>query len=155
MGLVLAGLVYAVAFLTPDLRLVIALLMIAAMLQNSYMGQSYAVVQTVSPPHMRATAAALFVFASSFIGFGLGPPVLGALSDVVARSKLPPGFDATRCHPHVSDAVCAAATATGLRMALLAGALAISWSAVHYWWAGRSFPEDRWLSPADNVHRQV
>jgi predicted MFS family arabinose efflux permease len=147
-GLMLAGLTYGVAFLTPSLRIVIPVLVLAAMLQNSYMGQSYAVAQTVAPPHMRATAAALFVFASSFIGFGLGPPILGGLSDLVARSRLPPGFDAARCHPHVADAVCAAAAAGGLRMALLAGAAAIAWSGVHYWWAARSFPTDRWLQTA-------
>lgn len=45
-------------------------------------GPAWAAIQNVSPPHMRATAAAISLFGASFVGTGLGPLVVGVLSDL-------------------------------------------------------------------------
>jgi len=36
------------------------------------------------PPHMRATASAVFLFVNNLIGIGLGTVALGALSDALS-----------------------------------------------------------------------
>src|SRR3546814_19926606 len=76
----------------------IQFLLLAPAFQNSYMGQSIAMVQSVAPNNMRATAAAMFLFANSLIGFGLGPPLFGLLSDFFAASGMTQaGIDTAVC----------------------------------------------------------
>jgi len=41
-------------------------------------------IQHVVPPHMRATASAIFLFINNLIGIGLGTVALGALSDALS-----------------------------------------------------------------------
>ena len=41
------------------------------------------VVQQVAPPQLRSRLSALFIFSISIIGFGLGPSIVGALSEYV------------------------------------------------------------------------
>ena len=48
-----------------------------------YIGPMFSVIQTVTPPHMRATAAAVLLFIVSMIGSGLGPLSIGLLNDYV------------------------------------------------------------------------
>jgi MFS family permease len=48
-------------------------------------GPVYATAQSIVPPHMRATAAAILLFIINLIGLGLGPIAVGALSDVLAN----------------------------------------------------------------------
>ena len=43
-----------------------------------------AVLQNMVEPQMRATAAFAFFFITSMVGYGLGPALLGFLSDVLA-----------------------------------------------------------------------
>ena len=48
-----------------------------------YVGPMFSVVQSVTPPHMRATAASVLLFIVSMIGSGLGPLSIGLLNDHV------------------------------------------------------------------------
>lgn len=48
-----------------------------------YVGPMFSVVQGVTPPHMRATAAAILLFVVNMIGSGLGPLSIGLLNDHV------------------------------------------------------------------------
>ena len=48
-----------------------------------YVGPMFSVVQGVTPPHMRATAAAVLLFVVNMIGSGLGPLSIGLLNDHV------------------------------------------------------------------------
>ena len=52
-----------------------------------WIGPTYAAIQTLSPGNMRAQAAAIFLFMFNLVGMGLGPLVIGILSDA-----LEPGF---------------------------------------------------------------
>lgn len=49
----------------------------------AYTGPTWAVLQTVSPPQMRAIAAAILLLLVNLIGLGLGPQAIGILSDVM------------------------------------------------------------------------
>src|SRR3546814_15365873 len=83
------------------------------------MGQSIAMVQSVAPNNMRATAAAMFIFANSLIGFGLGPPLFGLLSDFFAASGMAQaGIDTAVCAANPQLDACALAPAPGLRWSL-------------------------------------
>jgi MFS family permease len=48
-----------------------------------WIGPTYAAIQTLSPGNMRAQAAAIFLFLFNLIGMGLGPLVIGILSDAM------------------------------------------------------------------------
>lgn len=50
---------------------------------NAYLGPSFAVAQTLSPVRMRALSSALLLFAINIVGLGLGPQMVGALSDLL------------------------------------------------------------------------
>src|SRR3546814_11558478 len=87
-GILIAVVLYWIALSVPVVTVAIPFLLLAPAFQNSYMGQSIAMVQSVAPNNMRATAAAMFIFANSLIGFGLGPPLFGLLSDFFAASGM-------------------------------------------------------------------
>ena len=48
-----------------------------------YQGPSFATVQNLSPPPMRAVASGLMLFITTMIGYALGPPTVGLLNDTV------------------------------------------------------------------------
>jgi MFS family permease len=49
----------------------------------AYTGPAWAVLQSVTPPHMRAMAAAVLLFLVNLIGLGMGPQLIGILSDLL------------------------------------------------------------------------
>jgi MFS family permease len=49
-----------------------------------WIGPTYAAIQNLAPEHQRTQASALFLFMFNLIGLGLGPLVIGILSDVFA-----------------------------------------------------------------------
>ncbi len=48
-----------------------------------YQGPSFAAVQNLAPPPMRAIASGLMLFITTMIGYALGPPTIGLLNDHV------------------------------------------------------------------------
>lgn len=48
-----------------------------------WIGPTYAAIQTLSPGNMRAQAAAIFLFLFNLVGMGLGPLLIGMLSDAL------------------------------------------------------------------------
>lgn len=78
--LILGGPIYAFAITRPDLGLLLALIAVATFLNFGYLGITYAAIQNLMHPRMRATAfAVLAVFYG--IASALGPILLGLLSD--------------------------------------------------------------------------
>ncbi len=86
--------------------------------------------QNMVAPQQRTTAAFVYFFVSTMVGVGFGPPLLGLLSDLFATAS------------GVTDA--AAASAIGVRNALLASIGLYAWAALHYGLAARAIAaEDR------------
>jgi predicted MFS family arabinose efflux permease len=56
-------------------------LMLAGTLVAFHVGPSFAVVQSLARPDMRALAASLLIFCTNLVGVGVGPLAIGALSD--------------------------------------------------------------------------
>lgn len=89
-GLIWAPL-YCLAILAPTAKMTLILSVAPALLGTLWYGPVYAVAQSVAPPHMRATTAALVLFIINIVGLGLGPLFTGALSDYLsAPARLGP-----------------------------------------------------------------
>jgi hypothetical protein len=95
--------------------------MLATFLAASGGGVALSAVQSYAEPHRRATAVSLTLFLSSLVGLGLGPLVIGLLSDA-----LKPAFGQE-----------------SLRYALLGSSSVLLWAAVHFHLSSRSAARDR------------
>src|SRR5690606_19950381 len=73
-----------VFLLADNIQLVIIALGLVAFLANTQLGPVWAVMQSVSPVRMRATAAACFQLLINIIGLGLGPFLVGYMNDRLA-----------------------------------------------------------------------
>lgn len=76
---------FVVGFLVPNPIVGTALLMIGTAAQSSYFGPVFSVLHANVEPRMRGTSVALVLFVTNLLGYGLGPPILGAVSDGLAR----------------------------------------------------------------------
>jgi MFS family permease len=115
--------VYIAAVTVGNTMLAFSLLAVNAFLATLWYGPVYGTAQSVVPPHMRATAAAILLFIINLIGLGLGPLLVGILSDVFAG---PMGMG----------------SAEGVRWALItAGSLGLV-SGVLFWLARKTIREE-------------
>ena len=57
---------------------------IAVLFQSCYLGPTFALIQTLAPLRMRAVWAAITLLVINLIGLGLGPTMVGVLSDYFA-----------------------------------------------------------------------
>jgi MFS family permease len=73
--------VYITAVTIDSAAIALFVLAINAFLGTLWYGPVYGTGQSVVPPHMRATAAAILLFIINLIGLGLGPLAVGILSD--------------------------------------------------------------------------
>ena len=110
-----------VLYLWPDPRGALALAVLPALVAGLHLGPTFAIAQALVPPQMRAQAAAVLLLILNLVGMGLGPQLVGLLSDLLA-----PRFGAE-----------------SIRWALLGTIVAgASWSIVHYALAARTLRED-------------
>lgn len=121
-----AGL-YAAAFLAGELWNTAGFLVAGGMSLFTYFPPVVALVQNMATPQMRASAAALFGLVFTTAGPGMGPLLLGLLSDAFAQRAFPLGEFATLCRggvaatgaaPELANA-CLAASTSGLGQAFL------------------------------------
>jgi len=87
----LGGGLIAGAALAPGSMLALCLLAGSAVMTSFWYGPVFATVQGIAPPSSRATAAAVHLFVVNALGFGVGPVVIGAMSDALNASGLGPG----------------------------------------------------------------
>jgi MFS family permease len=108
-------------YLSNDPYVALALYFPGSIMGGMYLGPTFAMTQTLVPPAMRATAAAILLFAINMIGLGLGPQGVGILSDLMAPTF---GIES-------------------LRYALLTTVVGFAaWSVIHYLLAARSLRAD-------------
>jgi len=98
-----------------DLTTAIALFIIPGFAANYAIGPTIAMIQTLSPPHMRAVSAAIKMLLLNLIGMGLGPLLVGIISDLLAST-----------HPENT-----------LGVALSYFTIVGLWGSVHFWLCGR------------------
>ncbi len=102
--------------------LAVTLIGISALVQYCYLGPTFGTFQNMLHPRMRATGSAFTNMIYSLLGGGLGPVLLGALSDRFGKSAATPG--------------------DGLAMSMGGVALLYLWAALHYWLASRHIRAD-------------
>ena len=106
---------FAVGFyFVDDWRAALACYFVAAIFAGAYLGPTFAMIQHLAPVRLRATWAALSLLTINLIGLGLGPFLVGQLSDWLKPTM----------------------GAESLRYAMLSVALLTPWAIVHYWRAG-------------------
>lgn len=112
---------YLLTFLAPTAAGALTFKFLAVFVASSGAGVALSAVQSFAEPHRRATAIAMVLFLSAFIGLGAGPLVIGLLSDALAPL----------------------AGRGSLRWALAAAAAAFVWAATHLTLAGLHAKSDR------------
>lgn len=106
---------FAICFYFLDTpALAIGAYFLSLLFANSYLGPSFALLQGLAPVKLRATWAAITLLSINLIGLGIGPYLVGQLSDL-----LQPRFGAD-----------------SLRYAMLVVAMGTPWAIFHYWRAG-------------------
>jgi MFS family permease len=137
--------VYIAAVSVSSAMLAFSLLAINAFLATLWYGPVYGTGQSVVPPHMRATAAAILLFIINLIGLGLGPVAVGAVSDFSANMILTDaGLSVQACKTAVgaAKATCAGAVGDGVRSALIISTMFGLVAFACFWMARRTIRED-------------
>jgi MFS family permease len=119
-SMLFGGPLYALAVTRDSLPVLLGLVTLSALLQFGYLGITFATLQNLMHPRMRATASAMLNAVYALAG-GLGPIVLGALSDYLEPRH---------------------GGGTGLAIAMALTALAYVWAAAHYLLAARNVGTD-------------
>lgn len=110
----------ASVYLVPQWRFALVVLTLSAIGNAAVNGPMFAATQTLVPARMRAMSIAVVLFFSNLIGLGLGPLVVGTLSDTL--------------RPWLGN--------ESLRYALLALCPGYFWCAWHLWRASLTIVED-------------
>ncbi|GMN13917.1 hypothetical protein [Altererythrobacter sp. MTPC7] len=71
-------------YIAESAPLAIGCYFIAVLFQSCYLGPTFALIQTLAPLRMRAVWAAITLLVINLVGLGLGPTLVGILSDVFA-----------------------------------------------------------------------
>ena len=149
LGLLLATPLFILGFTRESLAGAVGILIFAHVAMFVFYSPTLAMAQNMVGANMRASSA--FVVSGlvlGLVGIGLGPTVVGFLSDRLAShalasylSSCPGGRAPPGSLPSLAEA-CRDASATGIRHALMIMALLCLWSAVHYVLAARTLRRD-------------
>ena len=112
---------FIMGLLADDLTTAILLFIIPGFAGNYAIGPTIAMVQTLSPVQMRAVSSAIMMLCLNLIGMGLGPLLIGLLSDLLTPQ-------------HGEDA---------LSVALAFFTLVGLWGTVHFWLCGRALAKQQ------------
>jgi predicted MFS family arabinose efflux permease len=74
---------FLLAFVSPSLWVVWPLLLLPNALNILWLGPVTTAVQHLAPQHMRSSASGSFLFINNLIGLGIGPLLIGAVSDLL------------------------------------------------------------------------
>ena len=103
-----------------DFTSALVIYLVPAFLGGFYLAPTFAMVQSLVRPEMRAVAAAICLFLLNIIGLGLGPQGVGILSDILSDEY---GKES-------------------LRYSLMIFSLVNIWCAFHYFMAGKTLTND-------------
>ncbi|MDB6090420.1 MAG: Sugar phosphate permease [Gammaproteobacteria bacterium] len=143
LGSALCGPLYIAGFRADTWMAATVLLSLTAMCQYAYIPAAAAMTQNMMGPRMRASAAAVTGLIYTLIGLGLGPLIVGALSDYFTRRAFAGDFPRDcGSDAGLMTVACGQAAATGLQTALSLCALLYIWSAVHLALGARTLGRD-------------
>jgi len=149
-ALALSPFLFWAAFSATTLASAIPLLLLAGSSMLIFYGPTSGMIQNLLEPRMRASGAALFTMLYTLVGSGLGPTFVGWASDTFAAGAFAGGGYSLRC-PHglpppgaAEDLAraCAAASAEGVRRALMTAVCMMFAAALCFWRASRTLVAD-------------
>lgn len=105
------------AYLTDSPTLAIGALSLSVVGSYLYTGACHVIAQSLARPRMRAITASIMLFSMNLLGYGLGPPIAGLISDTLGG-------------------------ANALRHALALMNVVLLWACLHYGLASRTYRED-------------
>jgi len=112
---------FILGLLQDNLTIAILLFIIPGFAANFALGPTMAMIQTLSPVNMRAVSSAIKMLLLNLIGMGLGPLLVGVLSDLL--------------EPHYGD------DALGVSLAYFT--LVGLWGSLHFWLCGRALAKQK------------
>ncbi len=119
---------YFVAMMANDPYVAIAILVVPSLLNSLWLGPAFGTIQNLAPTRMRALASAILLFILNIIGLGLGPFLVGVLSDLLVG---PFGEQS-------------------LRYAIMIATAAYFWAGAHFLLASRTISEDLAAAAAED-----
>jgi predicted MFS family arabinose efflux permease len=145
-GTAFAAPLHIIAYSQTTPSLTLAFILVGGLSMSLCWAPSFAVIQNMVEPRMRASAIALTLLSMNIIGQGVGPTLMGLASDAAAAGAFVHGDYATIClegEPVGALArACAEAAASGLQRAILGVSVLFFWAALHYARAVRSLARD-------------
>ncbi len=150
LGLTIAAPLFLLGFNQSVISIAVVLLIVAHLCMFLYYAPSLALAQNMVGANMRASSAFVVSFVLGLVGIGLGPTLVGVLSDQFAAhafglgafKSMCPGGVAPHGAPQALLTACGNASAMGLREALMVMSLLSLWAALHYLLAGRDLRRD-------------
>jgi MFS family permease len=109
------------SYLADSLGVMVPSFVVMLTLGSMFFGPSFAMSQGLAPPRMRAVATSLVLFMQTLVGLGLGPVIVGMISD--------------HLKPSIGEA-------QGLRCGLVSVGVVNLWAAFHYFRGARTVRED-------------
>jgi MFS family permease len=109
------------SYLAGSLSVMVPSFVIMLILGSFFFGPSFAMSQGLAPLRMRAVATSLVLFIQTLVGLGLGPVIVGMISD--------------HLKPTIGDA-------QGLRYGLVSVGVVNLWAAFHYFRGAHTVRED-------------
>ena len=144
-GAALGSLFFVAGFAQPTVATAVPLMICGGILLFLHYAPCYALVQLIAGVRGRASAVAIYGTFLGLLGSGLGPTITGIVSSMVARrhftlgalEQLCPGGRALTSGGSL-DHACQAASAAGMRAAMITGAVLMLWGALHFLLGARS-----------------
>lgn len=142
---------YIVAFYVSSAQLSFMLWLVAAVCHYAYLSAQYMIGQGVVGPQFRASAVAILLVIVSLIGNGIGPPFVGAMSDMFMNGQLAAlggeGLTSAVCKSgseltEAQRTLCAQAYSGGLRQSMAATVLFLIPAAWGFWKSSRTLHRD-------------
>ncbi len=159
LGAFLAAPFYIIAFLQHGWVATVVMLTVTGLVQYAYLPVSNGVYANLMEPRMRASATAVVGMCTNLVSAGLGPLLVGMLSDafaghVFAQAGGQP-FSIACAHGRAAETAsagaCGQASATGLTWACIVFALMYLWGGVHFMLAARTLRRDMAQAPPEDA----
>jgi hypothetical protein len=155
-GLFFAPIVYYFAFRMDSIAGASIVLTVAAAVLLLFYGPTLGMIQNLLEPKMRASGIAMFSTLYTLVGAGLGPTLVGFLSDIFAQRAFGardyiascPGGVAPQGSAQALVDACADASATGVQQALSVVVCSAFIACFCYFMASRTLREDLYVGTA-------
>jgi predicted MFS family arabinose efflux permease len=150
LGLLAAAPLFIAGALQPTLAAAVVVLLLGHIALFVFWTPTLALAQNMVGADMRASSAFVVNIVLGLVGIGLGPTLIGILSDLFAHSAFALGNFAQMCPAGAPPsnanaalaAACRAASAEGVRNAIVVMSLLFAWAGAHYLLASRDLERD-------------